>query len=453
MDVKLNKIIVVLCKSIGQRKVYFSEHPIIRAVCQKVVHELQEFFTASKKETLSLGIVEKKLVYEGHYLFGPSIMGGQLIEFAELLHCSGFVFKKSIDVQDIQCLLELADHLAHPVNSLQEAEEFLRAHQVENIQLEADWVKPSAAHDEGQEGDDSEEFHSPLLVYQALYDIVTKSFCDVSLQRSLDIRGAQSISEYLLNNSGSDFADVLQFVDYPDHDSYTVGHSVRVATLAVFVAESLGVAREQLVDIGTAALLHDVGKGRIPSEIIYKRGKLTDEEFVLMRSHPEFGAEILLEHREATPMQIAAAWGHHIRFDGRGYPSAPSWVVRSHFVSLIQICDVFEALTAVRPYKPSIPPLAAFGIMVNDKGAFDPGLLSSFIAALGIYPPGSQVRLNNGYLATVVATGKEIDKPKVRITHDRTGAEIDVEKAPIVDLGKKRKELIEVVEIIQGESA
>ncbi|WPD24652.1 MAG: HD domain-containing protein [Candidatus Electrothrix scaldis] len=456
MDVKLNKIIVVLCKSIGQRKVYFSEHPIIRAVCQKVICELQAFFAASKKETLALGIVEKKLVYEGHYLFGPSIMGGQLIEFAELLHCSGFILKKGVSAQEIQHLLDLTDHLAHPVNNLQEAEEFLRSHQVENIQLEADWVKPSSNPDEeqgGQEGDDSEEFHSPLLVYQALYDIVAKSFCDVSLQRSLDINGAQTISEHLLNNSGSDFADVLQFVDYPDHDSYTVGHSVRVATLAVFVAESLGIAREQLVDIGTAALLHDVGKGRIPSEIIYKRGKLTDEEFALMRSHPEFGAEILLEHREATPIQIAAAWGHHIRFDGGGYPSAPSWVVRSHFVNLIQICDVFEALTAVRPYKPSVTPLAAFGIMVNDKGAFDPGLLSSFIAALGIYPPGSQVRLNNGFLAMVVATGKEIDKPKVRITHDRTGVEVDMEKAPMVDLGKKRKKMIEVVEIIQGDSA
>ncbi|MCI5157680.1 MAG: HD domain-containing protein [Candidatus Electrothrix sp. AUS1_2] len=217
------------------------------------------------------------------------------------------------------------------------------------------------------------------------------------------------------------------------------------------VVDSLGIPREQLVDIGTAALLHDVGKGRIPSEIIYKRGRLTDEEFALMRSHPEFGAEILLEHKEATPMQIAAAWGHHIRFDGGGYPASPSWAVRSRFIHLIQICDVFEALTAVRPYKPSITPLAAFGIMVNDKGAFDPGLLSAFITALGIYPPGSQVRLNNGYRATVVATGREIDKPKVRITHDRTGAEIDTEKAPVVDLGRRRKKMIEIKEILQGD--
>ncbi|WP_339133230.1 MAG: HD domain-containing phosphohydrolase [Candidatus Electrothrix sp. GW3-4] len=454
MDVKLNKIIVLLCKSIGQRKIYFSEHPIIKESCQFFINDLQDFFVATEKNKLCIGIADNKLVYEGHYLFGPSIMGLQLVEFAQLLHCSGFVFTPGVSVPEVQRLLDLTDHLTHSVNNIQEAEEFLQLHQVENIQLEAHCVQPSSSSEDQDcqhENGGSDERHSPLLVYQALYDIVAKSFCDVSLQRPLDINGAQTISEHLLESAGSDFADILQFVHYPDHDSYTVGHSVRVATLAVFVADTLGVDKDQLVDLGTAALLHDVGKGRIPSEIIYKRGKLNDEEFALMRSHPEFGAEILLNHRESTPMQIAAAWGHHIRHDRGGYPSPPSWVVRSHFNSLLQICDVFEALTAVRPYKPSITPLAAFGIMINDKGAFDPALLVAFITALGIYPPGSQVRLNNGCMATVVASGKEIDKPKVRITHDERGVEVKQGSVPVLDLAEGAKEKIEVVELLVGE--
>lgn len=125
--------------------------------------------------------------------------------------------------------------------------------------------------------------------------------------------------------------------------------------------------------------------------------------------------------------------------------------MRSHFNSLLQICDVFEALTAVRPYKPSITPLAAFGIMINDKGAFDPALLVAFITALGIYPPGSQVRLNNGCMATVVASGKEIDKPKVRITHDERGVEVKQGSVPVLDLAEGAKEKIEVVELLVGE--
>ncbi|CAK8718981.1 HDIG domain-containing protein [Candidatus Electrothrix aarhusensis] len=459
MDVRLNKIIVLLCKSIGQRKIYFSEHPIIREGCQELITELQYFLGEAEREKISIGIADNKLVYEGHYLFGPSIMGLQLVEFARLLHCFGFAFTAGINIREVQCLLDLTDHLAHPVNSLQEAEEFLRSRHVENIQLEAHCAHPSSSSDEdqvGQHGGASEgsgELHSPLLVYQALYDVVAKSFCDASLHNSLDINGTQTMSEHLLNSAGPCFSDILQFVEYPDHDSYTVGHSVRVATLAVFVADTLGVEKNQLVDLGTAALLHDVGKGRIPSEIIYKRGKLNDEEFALMRSHPELGAEILLDHRESTPMQIAAAFGHHIRYAGGGYPAFPPWGARSHFVSLLQICDVFEALTAVRPYKPSITPLAAFGIMINDKGAFDPELLFAFISALGIYPPGSQVRLNNGYLATIVASGKEIDKPKVRITHNEVGVEVKEGSVLVLDLAKETKERIEVAELLVGEQA
>ncbi|MCI5207829.1 MAG: HD domain-containing protein [Candidatus Electrothrix sp. ATG2] len=457
MEDKLNKIIVLLCRSVGQRKVYFSEHPIMREVCQDFVNELHVFFAATETEQLSLGIVDNKLVYEGHYLLAPSIMGLQLIEFAKLMHCAGLVFNTGITVWEVQHLLELTDYLAHPVNSFQEAERFLLSHNVENIQLAASCSKPASDVFEKQNfqhgggSEDSDELHSPLLVYQALYDIVAKSFCDVTLQRSLDINGAQTISEHMLNSAGSNFADMLQFVQYPDHDSYTVGHSVRVATLAVYVADSLGVGKDELVDFGTAALLHDVGKGKIPSEIIYKRDKLTDEEFALMRSHPAFGAEILLEHKEATPMQVAAAWGHHLRYDGRGYPDSPPWAVRSHFISLLQICDVFEALTAVRPYKPSLTPLSAFGIMINDKGAFDPELLSAFISALGIYPPGTQVRLNNGCLATVVASGKEIDKPKVRITYDATGGGVEIKDGPILDLAEDTEEKVEVVELVAEE--
>lgn len=85
-------------------------------------------------------------------------------------------------------------------------------------------------------------------------------------------------------------------------------------------------------------------------------------------------------------MQLASAWGHHIRYDGGGYPKPPPWAVYSHVTALLHICDVFEALTAVRPYKPSISPLSAFGIMAQDKGDFDPALFFAFVSALGIYP-------------------------------------------------------------------
>ncbi len=458
MHSKLNKIIFFLCKSIGQRKIYFSNHPVIEKNCQYFIAELSKFLAETEEDKLFIGIIENKLVYEGHYLIGPSIMGLQLVKLAKLIHCGGFAFGAETSVTELLRLIDLADHLAHPVSSLQEAREFLSTNDVSNIHLARHYTTPSTLIPmEDQvvwQGEDSGgHLYSPLLVYQALFDVVAKAYGNVSLNRSIDISGAQAVSEHLISSTRVNFTDILQFVHYPDHDSYTVGHSVRVATLAVFIGDILGLDNEHLVELGTAALLHDVGKGKIPSEIIYKRGKLNQDEYALIQSHAALGAEILLEHKDSTRMQVAAAWGHHIRYDGGGYPKLPPWAIRSHMTALLQICDVFEALTAVRPYKPSMSPLSAFGIMANDTGAFDPALFLyilffAFISALGIYPPGNQVRLNSGCKGMVIASGKAIDKPVVRITHDNAGNKIESLNQQIIDLSKDTGEETAIVELL-----
>jgi hypothetical protein len=108
--------------------------------------------------------------------------------------------------------------------------------------------------------------------------------------------------------------------------------------------------------------------------------------------------------------------------------------VRSHLVSLLQICDVFEALTAVRPYKPPLDPLEAFSIMIGDSGAFDPPLFKIFVSILGIYPPGNCVRLSDGSEGIVIAAGTSIDKPLVRITRDRVGKPLEEDPERILNM-------------------
>ncbi|WP_339138226.1 MAG: HD-GYP domain-containing protein [Candidatus Electrothrix sp. GW3-4] len=453
MSATLNNLIVLLCKGIGQRKIYFTRHPILTKTCQHFVDNLNIFFSERETEELFIGIVENKLVHDGQYLIGPSIMGLQLVTFAQQIHCGGFVFRARTAVKDLQELLELSDHITHSVGSLQEARDFLAAHNVTNIKLARHYTAPSTLiplEDQvvWQGEDSSGNLYTPLLIYQALFDVVAKAYGNVSLNRTLDIDGAQTVSEHLLSYTRLSFSDILQFVHYPDHDSYTVGHSVRVATLAVFFGNALGFDDEKLVELGAAALLHDIGKGKIPSEILHKQGKLNHDEFALIQSHPKFGAEILLEHKDVTPMQLASAWGHHIRYDGGGYPKPPPWAVYSHVTALLHICDVFEALTAVRPYKPSISPLSAFGIMAQDKGDFDPALFFAFVSALGIYPPGNQVRLSNGWQGMVIASSAAIDKPVVRINRDNTGKALEMCDQHLIDLSKDPKGELTVVELL-----
>ena len=424
---ELDKIVILLSSGIAQRKLYFGGHPKVQSLGREFVDMLVRFLDESGQDELFIGVVDGKLVYEGRFLVGPSIAGGQLIRFVGLLHGGGFSFGRSVTAAEITELLGLAAELQDPVGGLAEARALMAARGMTNVRVAAQYHDPvtlvAGEEKVAWQGRDQGCGHldSPVLIYQALYDVVSNSHTNAALNRMLDIDSARSVSEYLLHSTRNSFTDMIQLMHYPDYDSYTVGHSVRVAALAVHLGERLGLAEHDLLELGTAGLLHDVGKSKIPDEILFKPGRLSKEEFTVMQSHARLGAEILMEHKTATPMDVAAAWGHHLRHDGGGYPAAPAWATRSTVTALLQVCDVFEALTAIRPYKAPMTPRDAYGIMFKDAGAFDPAILHAFVTCLGLYPPGNHVRLSDGRQAVVVASGADIERPTVRVLQDAHG--------------------------------
>jgi putative nucleotidyltransferase with HDIG domain len=454
MQANLDKLVILLSRGIGQRKLYAAEHPRVRNHGREFVAQLQLLLAETGQDAVFVGVVEGKLVYNGRYLVGPSIAGGHLVEFANLLHCGGFRFHQLTTEEEVWTLLGLAAELKEPVGSLAESRAILAARGVEHIQMAASYKSatglPTDDDQVAWQGKDQggRSLESPLLVYQALYEVVTTAHGNAALDRSLDIDGTRSVSEYLLHSTRASFTDIMHLMHYPDFDSYTVGHSVRVAALAVHVGDRHGLGDEELLDLGAAGLLHDVGKSKIPDEILFKPGRLTAEEFKVMQSHAALGAEILMEHKTVTSLDVACAWGHHIRHDGGGYPQNPSWGVRNRLTALLQVCDVFEALTAIRPYKAPMTPRAAFEIMLKDEGAFEPGVLHAFITCLGLYPAGNTVRMSNGAIATVVAAGADIERPQIRITHDPSGQAIDEAYQPLVDLGAADGEDLSVAELL-----
>jgi HD-GYP domain-containing protein (c-di-GMP phosphodiesterase class II) len=287
-------------------------------------------------------------------------------------------------------------------------------------------------------------FQSPTSLYQELFDVVSQAYGEATFDRNLDIDRARSVSEFMLRYIQSSFADVMQYVEYADYDTYTVGHSVRVASLAVYVGSRMHWSEKELLAIGTAGLLHDIGKCRIPDEILLKKGKLTREEFESVRNHPRDGVEILLEQKDITALDLAACWGHHIRNDGGGYPKQPEWAVHHPVTALLQICDVFEALTAVRPYKAAIEPQGAYTIMLGDKGGFHPGLLATFISLVGLYPPGTYVRLSDRRVGMVTHVGRQIDRPKLTILSSQTGELLSGKDQYEVDMNDKGQQSVSI---------
>ncbi|MEL6713814.1 MAG: HD domain-containing phosphohydrolase [Planctomycetota bacterium] len=230
----------------------------------------------------------------------------------------------------------------------------------------------------------------------------------------VDLNAARTTAEQMLATSEERFDSLLQLAERPEFDVFTVQHSLRVSLFATYVASNLGAPKEFLIELGAAAMYHDVGKGRIPDEVLYKPGRLDDDERKVMSMHPELGASILLDSDDVSTCALGAAWGHHLRFDGAGYPERRPWFQTTRATSLIQICDVFEALTARRPYKAPYSPARAFQILYSDPGAFDPALLAAFTRALGLFPPGRFALLSDGRLGRVARAGRALDRPVIR---------------------------------------
>ena len=452
-DSFLNDFLMILCRAIATRKLYFSNHVKIKDLTRQLSSQLIAYFRAVQDETLFIGVSGNNLIFKGRILAGPSITGGKLVALAQALQCGGFIFTRKITAEEIERFLDLSTTSLHSITTLEKAQELFKAHRITAIQLGHEYIQQSESSSEEYKriwmGEDSSGgVFSPAPIYQALFDVVNNAYDSAGSDQVIDIYSAQSVSEYLLYHTRNNFCDIMQKIHYPDFDTYTVGHSVRVSALAVFVGLALGLPDKVLLQMGTAALLHDVGKAKVPGSIIHKNGKLSNEEFGIMKSHPVFGVEILLDHSHATLLDKAAAWGHHIRHDGKGYPEPSKWAFRHPITALLQVCDVFEALTSVRPYKKAKTPEEAYRIMLADTGGFHPGILSQFIRALGLYPPGNIVLLADGRKAKVTASGPKIDRPEIIITHDAEGAEYPNDKKEFCKLDQPQHAQLSIQSLI-----
>ncbi|MGQ9590460.1 MAG: HD-GYP domain-containing protein [Planctomycetota bacterium] len=204
-------------------------------------------------------------------------------------------------------------------------------------------------------------------------------------------------------------------------DDFTFHHSVNVALMAAKVASVVTSDEGLLGRIATAALLHDIGKTRIPRDILYKPGKLTPGEFEVMRAHPALGAEILLGADGVDPLAVAAAFRHHTRPGAGSYPETLLAYEADWATELISVVDVYEAVTAARPYKKPIPAEKAFAILAAMPGYETRlELVKLLYDVFGPYPVGAVVQLNTGERAVVLEENRaDLYRPKIRILVDR----------------------------------
>lgn len=220
------------------------------------------------------------------------------------------------------------------------------------------------------------------------------------------------------------------------HDDYSYLHSVAVSALMLALARQMGLDEEQTRLAGIGGLMHDLGKAFMPLEVLNKPGKLTDAEYGIMKTHPVAGADALREGGAESGV-VEVALSHHERIDGRGYPHGLKEQDIPLLARMGAICDVYDAVTSVRPYKRPWDPAGAMREMARWEGHFDKRLFNAFVKSVGIYPLGALVRLASGHLAVVVEPGVDsLLKPKVRVFYSlRLREKILVRTVDLADPG------------------
>lgn len=224
-------------------------------------------------------------------------------------------------------------------------------------------------------------------------------------------------------------------------DEYTAEHCLNVCILSIAFGRHLGMPESELEKIGLCGLLHDVGKMRVPPEVLNKSGRLTDKEFNIIKAHSVHGRNLLMASPGVPNVVVDVAYSHHEKIDGTGYPRQLKATGISDFSRIIAIVDAYDAMTADRCYSRAIPSTEALKMIFKDRGThFDERLALEFIKCVGLYPPGSIVELVNGLVGIVLETNYRYRHlPKIIVVHDLNKP---LDKEQVLTLGDvEKKEL------------
>ncbi len=241
-------------------------------------------------------------------------------------------------------------------------------------------------------------------------------FKDARMGNSVSIKEAAPLVDEISQSVARNPSAMLSISRMKNKDDYTYLHSVAVCALMIALGKQLAY-KGDLHSLGMAGLLHDIGKMGIPDEILNKPGKLTDQEFEIVKAHPLQGWEILKQSYGVDELALEVSLHHHEHVDGSGYPDKLSGKNLSLVARMAAVCDVYDAITSDRCYKKGWEPAEALKKMAEWKeGHFDDTVFKAFVKTVGIYPTGTLVKLHSGRLGIVTEQSTEtLLKPKIKI--------------------------------------
>ncbi len=406
-------------------------YPVENAAVQKAMAELA---SAVDRVTRLQGSCEIRRV--GDYLFvDDTRLRLMLDNFAAVAYLLGLFRASGIGVlaitttPEVRAWVVLLSFLQAPPPDRGDDERFsLLEARLSQAGLDCFRLSPSA--DAQEEGDGHlDQKERARLTYMRSLDVTREIMASARIGRSPGLKRVKRAVQGIVDAILTDASSMLGLTTLRDFDEYTFVHSVNVCILSVALGRRLGLSKLQLLDLGLAALVHDIGKSRVPLELLNKRGQLDDDERLIVQTHTWQGVLALfaLPPGSGRPWRsMISAYEHHMRIDFSGYPKPIRPRRLSLFSKIIAVADGFDAATTVRAYQdtPWTPADVLRGMRDNPRLGFDPVIVKAFINLTGIYPVGTLVALDTLELALVHAASANpaaLSRPVVRVLSDAQG--------------------------------
>lgn len=403
-------------------RLYGLKHPVSQASLEAFYNTLQKLFEA---EPLAISFYQGEIVFQETNFPKESDFFASFIDELDERDVGSLTFKPALNFEELKVFVRLLTGSPEAILEQGGLASLLEQQGITNIAVSA--VEPLTSPSSAKEGSGEETKEVALEAYNFALETIEDVVVDITHQRPITIWKAKRAVQKLVDCVLRDRNALLGLAALKNYDQYTYHHSVNTLVLSLALASLLPFGKVALSNLGVAALLHDVGKVKLPPDLIKKMTPLNSEEWLLLEKHPVLGAEILSSVPTLNRVAVIVAFEHHMGFDGGGYPQVQP-ARKPHFFSrLVGLADAYDAATSQRPYRRANTPIRIISEVIDRSGKhFDPLLVKLFVNMMGIYPVGSLVKLSTGAVGIVVFENEaDLTRPTVKVFIDEQSRRIE----------------------------